>query len=175
MPQADAPDLGLTADHAYWVSDLKARNASGDPQTAPARAEIDARSAAFGEGQPVTRSFRNVSPQTAAPTPTTIEGTRWARVPHVRPRNVLRLTLANIATATVDGVDAQLSAAKTLRIRVTSDGAGRVRVALPLPTDATLRIAGGPAPGWGGTVDTGGVTLVVANGTKTFVLSPRGG
>jgi hypothetical protein len=170
LPQADAPEFGLRADHAYWVSGLRARNTSGDPQTAPARAEIDARSAAFGERQPVTSSFKHPAPQTAAPTPTLIEGTTWTGTPKRRPRNALGIRLENIAAATVGGNAARLNGSRPLRVRITSDGVGRVRLELHFAPDAVVRLAGGPAPRWSGEIDAGGVTFSVAAGTNTFVI-----
>jgi hypothetical protein len=170
LPQADAPEFGLRPDHAYWVSGLRARDTSGDPQTAPARAEIDARSRAFGEGQPVTSSFKDPAPQTAAPTPTLIEGTTWTGIPKRTARNAVGIRLENIAAATVDGDGARLNGSKPLRVRITSDGVGRVRLELPFASGATVRIVGGPAPLWSAQIDANGVTFSVAAGTKTFVV-----
>lgn len=46
LPAADRRRLGLRHDHAYWISDLRARDRSGDPDTVPSRGRIDARSLA---------------------------------------------------------------------------------------------------------------------------------
>jgi hypothetical protein len=56
VPSADRPQLGLRHDHAYWASDLVARSTAGDPATNPASGELDARSLAFGEGDPRTEA-----------------------------------------------------------------------------------------------------------------------
>jgi poly(3-hydroxybutyrate) depolymerase len=171
LPEADAPDFGLRADHAYWVSDLRARTTTGDPQTAPARAEIVARSLGFGQANPVPQTFAQPAPQTAAPSPTAIDGTTWARIARTRKRNALRVKLQNIRSGVIDGVAARLTGTGPLRVRVNSDGPGSVRLKLRLPDHVHVAILGGSAGGWSATADRNGVTFDVQSGTRTFVIS----
>lgn len=172
MPQADAPELGLRADHAYWVYDLQARVRDGDPQTAPARAQISARSLAFGRGDPQTATVREPGAGAGPPAPTLVEGVDWTAVPSTTRRNALRLRLVNVATATLDGVRARLDGRKRLDIALDSDGAGRVRVALPLPAGATVRLVSGGGSGWSADTDTGGLTVTTGAGAAAYVVQP---
>ena len=50
LPVQPQRELGLVHNHASWASRLVARQRSGDPGNDPARAELDARSLAFGQG-----------------------------------------------------------------------------------------------------------------------------
>lgn len=138
FPSADARGLGIRHDHAYWVSDLRTRDASGDPETDPARSEIDARSLAYGLGEPRTEQFTTTNPDAGPPQANTIEGTRWTGIPRRPKKNSLALTLANLSRATVDGRRARLEGDRPLCVNIRSDGAGRVRLNLPLPADATV-------------------------------------
>ncbi len=154
LPAADRPQLGLVHDHAYWVSALRARDTGGNPETDPAtcppaggrppRAEISARSLAFGEGDPTLRRVDTVG-ATGRPEPSQIQGTEWASVPRVPASNGLTLNLENMAAATISGRRARLDGARPLRVRLVSDGASAVRLNLPLPKGARVRrIEGGP-------------------------------
>jgi len=173
LPQADSPDFGLRADHAYWVSGLRARNTSGDPQTAPARALITARSLAFGQGAPVTRSFREPAPQTASPSPSLIEGTDWTRTRRATKRNALHLSLTNVSAAKADGAAARLSGAKPLRVRIGSDGLATIELAIAVPRRPSVRIIGGPAAGWRAQVANDHIIFTVGRGTRTFLIRSR--
>jgi hypothetical protein len=183
VPAADRPRLGLVHDHAYWVSGLRARDLSGEPGTDPARGEIDARSLAFGEGDPVTRRVTSAGAGSGAPQANTVEGTEWERVARVERENALSLTLENVAEATVDGRRARLDGSRRLRVRVESDGRGRTRLALPLPRGARVsRVQGDPVPAAGGgsaqaaaaapevRLDRDGATFTVADGTRVYVI-----
>jgi poly(3-hydroxybutyrate) depolymerase len=172
MPQADTPEFALRADHAYWVYDLQARVRDGDPQTAPARAEISAQSLAFGRGDPQTATVREPGAGAGPPTPTLVEGVDWTAVPSTARRNALRLRLANVESATLDGVRARLDGRKRLDIALDSDGAGRVRLELPLPAGATVRLVSGGGSGWSADLDTGGLTVTTGAGTAAYVVQP---
>ena len=146
MPGADRARLGLVHDHAYWVYDLRARDESGDPQTDPARAELSARSQAFGEGAPTTERVTGTGTE-GRPSPSAIRGTRWTGIRSAPERNRLVLRLDNIRRAKIDGRGARLDGDRPLRVRIASDGDGRARLELPLPDDATAsRIDGPPVP-----------------------------
>ncbi|MGI8750441.1 MAG: hypothetical protein ACR2J6_07820, partial [Thermoleophilaceae bacterium] len=152
MPAADRPKLGLVHDHAYWVSALRAHDPSGDPGTDPARGEIDARSLAFGEGDPQTKKVTSAGTGSGAPQANTVEGTDWTGIPKVVAENALDLTLNNVSAATLAGARAKLDGDKRLRIKVKSDGAGKLRLNLALPAGARIsRVEGAPVPGAGGT------------------------
>ena len=173
MPDTFRGDLGLVHDHAYWVSDLSARDRSGEPMTNPARAEIDVISRAFGQaGEANTAPV--VSAGDGRPAPSTVEGTRWTGIP-ARPReNFLSVQLQNMGRATIDGRRARLDGTRKLRVRIDSDGAGTMRLELPLaPGTRVRRIDGTPVPGSAAevTVDRAGATFRAANGSRTYELA----
>jgi predicted esterase len=174
LPQADAPEFGLRADHAYWVSGLKARNTSGDPQTSPARAEISVRSRAFGQGDPVTSSVVEPGTGSGPPMPTSVEGVDWLRIPRISVGNALELRLENIAAACIDGKRARLDGHHVLRVSLTSDGAGAIHLRLPLPGGATVVLVAGGGPGWGASASTRGVKFTTDSGTATYEVRPGG-
>jgi hypothetical protein len=167
----------LRHDHAYWISGLRARDLGGNP----ARAEIDARSLAFGEGDPGTRSFRTL--HSGPPAPATVEGTDWTGIPRVTPHNALTVTLDNIASATVDGLRARLDGGQSLRVRIVSDGEGQLGLNLPLPAGVTAtRIEGPPLPRAAARASSApevrlsrqGASFEVAAGTREYLIGPAG-
>ena len=175
MPDTSRARLGLVHDHAYWVSDLRARNRNGEPGTDPARAEIDARSLAFGQGDPRT------APVTAArggpPAPGAVEGTRWTGTEAREPRNTLDVRLENLDRATIDGRRARLSGGRMLRVRIAADGEGTMRLDLGLPARARARrVVGGPVPGGAREVSLSrdGATFRVAAGVRSYVIEGAG-
>jgi len=193
LPAADREQLGLVHNHAYWVSGLRARDTGGDPEDEPAtcppeggcppRAEISARSLAFGEGDPVLRRVDGAG-IAGRPEPSQIQGTEWASVPRVPAANRLTLGLENMAAATISGRRARLDGTKPLRVRLTSDGASSVRLNLPLPKGAKVRrVDGGPltasAAGAGSaapevTLTRRGAVFTAAAGTREYLISaPR--
>jgi poly(3-hydroxybutyrate) depolymerase len=172
MPQADSPEFGLRADHAYWVYDLRARVRDGDPQTAPARAQISARSLAFGRGSPTTVDVNEPGATAGPPTPTLIEGVDWTAIPSVRARNALQVQLANIADASIDGVAARLDGARWLEVNLASDGAGQLRLTLSLPAGTRVKLVSGGGPGWSAAVDSQGATFTTGSGSAAYVLQP---
>jgi len=175
MPDTFRASLGLVHDHAYWVSDLRARNGRGNPGTNPARAEIDARSLAFGQGDPRTAPVASANGE--APAPSTIEGTRWTGFERREPRNALDVRLENLNRATIDGRRARLSGRRTLRVRIAADGSGTMRLDLRLPVAARVRrIVGGPVPGGAPevSIDRGGARFRVAGGVRTYVIEVAG-
>ena len=175
LPDADRPKLGLRHDHAYWVSRLRVRDRSGDPDTAPARGEIDVRSLAFGEGDPLTIRVTGAGGD-GRPQPTTMEGTAWDRLRRLRKRNRLRVSLQNVRAATVDGRRARLRGNRPLRIQIKSDGAGELRLNLSTPRGTRVRRLGRDASL--GRVDRSEVRLTrrraifrFRSGTREYVIS----
>jgi hypothetical protein len=175
MPDTFRASLGLVHDHAYWVSDLRARNRSGNPGTNPARAEIDARSLAFGQGDPRTAPV--TSANGGPPAPSTVEGTRWTGIERREARNALEVRLENLNRATIDGRRARLSGRRTLRVRIAADGPGAMRLSLPLPAGSRARrVVGGSVPGDAPEVaiDSNGARFRVAGGVRTYVIEVAG-
>ena len=113
------PDAGVVADHAYWLSDLRVRDATADPT-----ATIDARSEGFGRGDPAplgTETSAGVlEGGRKGPMPYTRSSQDWGPAPLAAKRDVLVLTAKNLASATVDMRRARLSCGA--RLDVTTDG-----------------------------------------------------
>ena len=185
FPEGDKPDLGLRHDHAYWVSGLRARVASGNPATNPARGDIDARSLAFGEGDPTTARVTRAEP--GPPSPAAVRGTTWTGIPRRTAENKLELDLKNVSAATIDGPRARLDGDRVLRVKVASDGPGTARLELDLPAGATVVRESGPAPAAAGKaararaaqaaapevkLDREGATFSVSAGDRTYVIRP---
>jgi hypothetical protein len=144
----------------------------GDPQTAPARAQISARSLAFGRGSPTTVDVNEPGATAGPPTPTLIEGVDWTAIPSVRARNALQVQLANIADASIDGVAARLDGARWLEVNLASDGAGQLRLTLSLPAGTRVKLVSGGGPGWSAAVDSQGATFTTGSGSAAYVLQP---
>lgn len=175
IPYTFRASLGLVPDHAYWVSDLRARNRSASPGANPARAEIDARSLAFGQGDPRTAPV--TSANGGVPAPSAVEGTRWTGIERRERRNALDVRLENLERTTIDGPRARLSGRRKLRVRIAADGPGTMRLDLQLPAGARARrIVGGPVPGGGpeASIDRGGARFRVAGGVRTYVIEVAG-
>ncbi|MBA2630923.1 MAG: prolyl oligopeptidase family serine peptidase, partial [Thermoleophilaceae bacterium] len=177
LPDADRSALGLVHDHAYWVSDLRVRDAAGDPATDPARGEISARSSAptsgFAQaGRPVTKPV--TAPNGESPAPQSVIGTEWERIRRLRPRNALRLNLENVGRATIDGRRAGLTGRRCLAVSIRSDGDSSVRLALPLPRGTRVwagrRCGGAAQPTGQVSVGSRGASFRVRAGTHRYVL-----
>ena len=185
FPEGDKPELGLRHDHAYWVSGLRARVATGDPATNPARADVDARSLAFGEGDPTTAPVVRAEP--GPPSPAAVRGTAWTGIPKRAAENTLELDLKNVSAATIDGPRARLDGDRVLRVKVASDGSGTARLNLDLPAGAVVERESGPAPVAARAaararaaqapapevdLDRQGATFSLSSGTRTYVIRP---
>lgn len=172
LPQAETPRLGLRQNHAYWVSGLRARDRSGDPQTDPAVAAVTARSYAFGRRDPITRHTVTGGAGAGPPMPSSIDSTEWIHGRTRKRRNRLGVRLTNLTAATVDGCRARLSSAKPLVIVVRSDGRGALRVVLPLGRGSTVHRHGAAR---GARTSRRGAVVRFARGRSSFVIrSPRG-
>ena len=143
-PVEDRAQSDVVADHAYWLSGLRVRDAS------KARGTIDVRSEGFGTGDEPVGAVTNgagtlVGGQKGA---LAYAETRrdWGAVPAAPKRDVLHVRATNVAVAKVDTARARVSCAPT--VDLVSDGpldlqlgcpaiarpkrcAARVRLALP--------------------------------------------
>jgi len=124
-PAIDDPKLRLVADHAYWLSRLRTREA-GSPGT------IDALSRAFGQADPAVSSTQQGSGLLAGgalldPYPYTRTFRTWGATPAAPPADRLEIGVSNLAEATVDVRRARLSCAAD--VDVTTDGPVKVRLA----------------------------------------------
>jgi len=128
----DSARAGTVANHAYWVSGLRLRNA------AARRGTIDARSLAFGSGEPSAPGVRS--------SPGALEGGSHGPMPFARRArewgaaraNRLVVAATNLASATVDARRARLSCAPQLDVR--SDGPLDLRiVCAPTPAARCAR------------------------------------
>jgi prolyl oligopeptidase family protein len=175
VPAADSRRLGLVHDHAYWVSGLRARSS--------ARAQISAASSAairrtgragetFGRaGDPVLESVDSWNGD--PPQPASVTGTEWNGIRDVRHANRLRLTLANLRRARIDGARAGLSGRRCVQVVVSSDGPARVALKLRLPPGARLRPGDDCRGATRGTpLGRGGATIAVSAGTGSWVILP---
>ena len=163
LPAADSERLGLVADHAYWLSGLRARDPGRDRPQAAVRALAVARSLAFGERDaPVARTAR--ADAGGGPGPATVDGTTWGAPREARAENALELDLRNVERAVVDGPRARLSPARELHVQAKGDGDGSARVELPLRYGA--RVLRGEA-----SVDRDGATVPLGAGTRQVLIA----
>jgi hypothetical protein len=126
-PGSDSARAGAVADHAYWLSGLRLRS------PAVGQGTIDARSAAFGTGDPPV-----IEP---VPTPGLLQGGErgptpfvrreqsWGKAPETPKADRLEVTATNVAAAEVDARRARLSCAPEVALR--SDGPLDLRIACP--------------------------------------------
>jgi hypothetical protein len=176
-PSRDSERAMAVADHAYWLSGLTVRGEG--------HGTIDARSEAFGTGDPpVVKEQPSAGTLTGGERPLayTRRSQSWGPVPSASRQNTLNLTLTNIAGATVTGRRARLNGDEPLRVRLQSDGSGTLRLDVPLPDGSTVeRIEGPPVPGTGATtraaapevtLDRGGASFRVAEGSRTYLINP---
>jgi hypothetical protein len=176
-PGRDSPRAMAIADHAYWLSGLSVRGQG--------HGTIDARSEAFGTGDPpVVEDPPSVGTLTGGSRPLAFvrRSQSWGDTPATTRQNALNLTLTNIGAATVTGPRARLSGDEPLRVRIQSDGGGRLRLDVPLPEGSTVeRIEGPPVPGVSGRareaapevqLDRGGASFQVAEGSRTYLINP---
>lgn len=119
-PALDARRYGLIHDHAYWLSHL--RVAGGR-----ARADVTARSLAFGLGDPAATQYSRTGESGGAVA--AVHGVRWGSAPRRGAQNELLLTLRGVAALSVDGRGAHLSG-RGLTVVITTDVAAAVRIEL---------------------------------------------
>ena len=119
----DFPKLGTTADHAYWVSRIRARSTAR-------LGKLDVISDAFGLGRPASRSRTGqgrLLGGTLGPRPFAFERTTWGASPRTKHRNRLRISATNIASLRIDPRRARVTCA--VKLAVKSDGPLKVHLA----------------------------------------------
>lgn len=141
-PTTDSARAGAVADHAFWLSGLRAR----DPTAR--RGTIDVRSEGFGSGDPrptgVRTSAGTLSGGSHGPMPYQRRDQDWGPAPAAPRADRLVVRATNVARAVVDARRARVSCAP--RLDVVSDGPLDLRIACPPPPprracQTTLRIA----------------------------------
>ena len=111
-PTMDFPGSGTTADHAYWLSGIALRDGGG----AAPLGTVDARSEAFGRGDPRPGATQNGSGSLSGGNLGSLAYTSrskgWGAAPVTSRADVLNLTARNIAAVTVHPRRAKLPAAR---------------------------------------------------------------
>ncbi|HJP65349.1 MAG TPA: alpha/beta hydrolase-fold protein, partial [Actinomycetota bacterium] len=146
-PNLNRSDFGIGPTGAYWIRDLRGRDASPG-----AVASLDALSE--GLPNPPVRPVREVSAEVLAnPTPDVVITQRWVVGDAPAPRQALTLDLTNVGALRVDLRRAAITSGM---VKVNTDG------------DTTLRLSGlrpGTSISW-----TGGGTTVGPNGVAAISL-----
>jgi hypothetical protein len=133
-PTMDFPAAGTAAGHAYWVSGVEPRAATGDPPVAT----IDVRSHGFGVGDPPVTS---ATPVAGALPPGNLgvlgyagQARSWGAAPPEPKADRLDVTATNVKRVTLDprrarvGCGARLVVATDGPLSVTLAGCGRTEV-----------------------------------------------
>ena len=125
-PREDSQQASAIADHAYWLSDLRVRDAKKSPT-----GTIDARSEAFGRGDPrpggVQQSEGTLEGGERGPLAYHQRAQEWGPAPETPRSDTLVVKATNIDAATVDARRAGLSSAP--RLVVESDGPLDLKIA----------------------------------------------
>jgi len=126
-PKMDFPKAGTVADHAYWLSGLKLRDSSGDAPLG----EVDARSGAFGKGDPTAGPTQHgagvLTGGNDQAMPYVEQSKAWGKTPDRPRRDVLRLDATNLSRVVVHPTRAKLSC--RAKLSVTTDGPLEVKLA----------------------------------------------
>jgi pimeloyl-ACP methyl ester carboxylesterase len=121
-PGLDFPKAGTTADHAYWVTRIKARDKS-------TFATIDVRSRGFGLGDPKPTSTSGTSALQGGlfpPRPYSFRRTTWGPTPRIKKRNRLTITATNVSSVKIDAKRARVTC--DAKLKINSDGPLQVRL-----------------------------------------------
>jgi hypothetical protein len=129
-PAADAPELGLVHDKAYWVSDVRLRNAAVGPQVsasaaAVGKAVVDVESLAHGIDDPASERGRS---EGTTPLPYVEVSRRWLEPPARPAANGLEVRLTNVGSTTLDLRRAGLDVRAPVTLDVTTDGPATLRL-----------------------------------------------
>ncbi len=128
-PVRDSPERAIVADHAYWLSVLKVRDAAAGPGT------IDVRSLGFGEPEPkpVVRPDAGgvLEGGNHEPAPYTRREQVWEPGPATTRADRLVLTTTNIGAATIDARRARISCAPSIELK--ADAPFTLDIACPPP------------------------------------------
>ena len=126
-PSVDFPDLGIVGDHAYWVSSMRPRSASGGVSTpyqgSSTTASIDVRSGGFGISDPGFSTWSGAGTLGGGQLPALPYVSHGVSVGSPPPTPVvdrLTITATNVAEVTIDPVRARVTCAAALA--VTTDG-----------------------------------------------------
>ena len=126
-PTMDFRSAGTVANHAYWLSGLRLRDAGGEAPLG----EVDARSDAFGVGDPPAgQTKHSVGALTGGNQPAMayVEQSKgWGKAPQTPRRNVLHLDVQNLSRVVVHPKRAKLGC--DAKLRVQTDGPVEVRLA----------------------------------------------
>ena len=119
-PTMDFPADGTVADHAYWLSGMKVRDGSG----ANPLGQVDARSQAFGEGDPKPSGTQAGGGALTGGTLPAISYTEqsqtWGATPATPKLDRLDIDAKNLATVTVNPARARLTC--DVQLNVKTDG-----------------------------------------------------
>ena len=124
-PEIDFPRYRTTADHAYWVSRIRLRDAAQ-------LGTVDVRSDGFGVGDARARTTTGAGRLTGGtfgPRAYTSRATTWGAAPRTRARDRLEVTAGNVASLTIDARRARVTCGARIVIRSVGGGAPpRVRL-----------------------------------------------
>jgi predicted esterase len=122
-PSRDHANLGLVANHAYWVSAVKTRNGSGG--------QIDARSHGFGVGDPTPSTTQvGAGTLTGGNLGSILFDSRaktWGAAPVAAKGDVIDVDATNISSAAISVGRARVSC--NVKLNISSDGP--IDIALP--------------------------------------------
>jgi hypothetical protein len=129
-PDADHPELGFAAGHAYWVADVEVRDRGADAP-GDAHGRVDAVSHASGAGDPEpSETARGAGALTGGTIPTaffTRQWRTWGPAPRHAPRDALSLETENVRSLTVAVRRAGLTC--DAAVELASDGPVELRLA----------------------------------------------
>ena len=162
LPASDNPDLGLVADHAYWIAGVTVRDGVDTAGTGV----VDAVSDAFKQGEPTVARDQGAG---SDPLPYTSRSLTWTGVPSVDPSPTLHLDLTNVATVTADltraRIDVSPPALADAAVEVTTDGPASVTLLGGFP--ASTRVVDASGAPLDADVAAGTVTVALPAGTTT--------
>ncbi|MDV6014294.1 prolyl oligopeptidase family serine peptidase [Haloechinothrix sp. LS1_15] len=162
VPAADDAELGLVADHAYWVSEV---TVADDADGEVAAGTVDVTSRGFGVGEPETVREHDAGVE---PLPYTAIGRSWQERPEIEVANRLDVTLTDVVAATIDVDRARLDPEVILTVPVEAADDGELLLDGRFP-QGTRILRDGHRVGMAGR---DGATLPVVAGESEFVLVP---
>jgi hypothetical protein len=164
VPEADHEELGLVADHAYWVSDITLADEEAD---APAKGVVDAFSHGHGTAhpEPARHADAGVGPLVLAWQELGID---WTEPEEVEPANLLEVSLDNAARATIDVPRAALDPEQELTVEVDAGTEALLTLDGDFP-EGTEVLRDGEVVAEAGP---DGAELPVIPGEQTFTLVP---
>lgn len=128
-PASDSERAGAVADHAYWLSGLRVRDAKAAPT-----GTIDARSLAFGEGVRAPSGVQSTQGAldggSRGPLPYIARTQTLGAAPTAGKGDTLLVTAKNVGVAIVDARRARLSCSP--QVQLDSDGPLDLRISCPV-------------------------------------------